>query len=213
VILDNNKIYNSSNYGSFVVVEYVNAKCVHIKFTKTGFLSTVLAQHVRSGGVKDKLYPNVCCVGYIGDGVYTARLFGKITRQYTAWKNMLKRCYDTQYQEKNSTYKGCSVVKEWHNFQNFAKWFDENYIEGYDLDKDIRVKGNKVYGPEFCVFVSHSDNTIEACARHFVFKSPDGETTHIYNLRQFCKNNKLDQGAMSKVYGGKRKSHKGWIKI
>lgn len=30
--------------------------------------------------------------------------------------------------------------------------------EGLDLDKDLLVPGNKVYGPETCIFVVHSVN-------------------------------------------------------
>ncbi|MNR10122.1 hypothetical protein D3C85_1263570 [compost metagenome] len=32
-------------------------------------------------------------------------------------------------------------------------------FEGKDLDKDILIKGNKVYGPDNCVFVSRALNT------------------------------------------------------
>ena len=51
-------------------------------------------------------------------------------------------------------------VVEWHNFQVFAKWFDENYKEGFVLDKDILLKGNKIYSPDTCVFVPREINGI-----------------------------------------------------
>ena len=56
----------------------------------------------------------------------------------------------------------CSVCEEWKHFSNFKKWFDENYIEGFDIDKDILIKGNKVYSPEACSFVPRikSENQI-----------------------------------------------------
>jgi hypothetical protein len=60
------------------------------------------------------------------------------------------------------TYKDCSVCDEWLNFQNFAAWYDKNYYEvtgeRMDLDKDILVKGNKIYSPDTCAFVPHSIN-------------------------------------------------------
>jgi hypothetical protein len=45
-------------------------------------------------------------------------------------------------------------------------WFDEHYIERYDLDKDILIRGNKVYSPETCCFVPHKLNcTINKCQK------------------------------------------------
>lgn len=69
------------------------------------------------------------------------------------WRDMLQRCYDSNFVENNHTYTGCSVCDEWLYLSNFKKWFEENYVEGYQLDKDILVKGNKVYSPETCCFV------------------------------------------------------------
>jgi hypothetical protein len=76
----------------------------------------------------------------------------------------MNRCYNEKYQEKRPTYLGCTVDSYFHNFQNFAKWYDENYyeIEGQrmELDKDILIKGNKIYSPETCVFVPQFINSL-----------------------------------------------------
>ncbi|ALY07069.1 hypothetical protein VmeM32_00078 [Vibrio phage vB_VmeM-32] len=76
---------------------------------------------------------------------------------------MLGRCYDSKIQEKQPTYIDCSVCDEWHYFQNFATWYYDNYpkdgiSEKYQLDKDLKVNGNKIYSPETCLFVSHAVN-------------------------------------------------------
>jgi hypothetical protein len=42
----------------------------------------------------------------------------------------------------------------------FKEWFDDHYREGYQLDKDLLVPGNKTYGPETCVFVTQEINKI-----------------------------------------------------
>lgn len=72
---------------------------------------------------------------------------------YKHWMGMLQRCYSEVWHKRYPTYKECSVCNEWHYLSNFKRWFDENYIEGYHLDKDILVKGNKVYGPDTCAFI------------------------------------------------------------
>ena len=72
---------------------------------------------------------------------------------YKVWHSMMNRCYSKKYHSKFPTYQNCSVCNEWTYLSNFKRWFDENYVDGYVLDKDILVKGNKVYSPETCCFV------------------------------------------------------------
>lgn len=82
------------------------------------------------------------------------------TACYDIWAAMLKRCYDEKSQIKNPAYKNCSVCEEWHTLSNFKEWYDANYVEGYDIDKDILIKGNKVYSPETCCFVPDFINSL-----------------------------------------------------
>lgn len=77
---------------------------------------------------------------------------------YQAWDNMLKRCYSAELQERQPTYKGCSVTEDWLTFSNFRAWMETQDWEGKHLDKDLLFEGNKVYSPETCVFVTRSVN-------------------------------------------------------
>ena len=77
---------------------------------------------------------------------------------YRTWRSMLERCYSAKYQEKQPTYKGCSVSHDWLTFSNFKNWMEEQNFEGKQLDKDLLFEGNKVYGAETCVFVTRSVN-------------------------------------------------------
>ena len=67
---------------------------------------------------------------------------------------MLRRCYSSKYQENRPTYAGCAVTPEWHSFSVFRQWMINQDWNGKDLDKDILKPGNKIYGPDTCVFVS-----------------------------------------------------------
>lgn len=129
---------------------------------------------------------------------------------YRTWQSMLMRCYSDKFQAKHPTYTGCSVCDEWLTFSSFRRWMIAQNWQGKQLDKDIRVNGNKVYSPETCCFVTHADNMIEAKAKHYVFISPLGETVDVYNLRQFCRDNELHQGLMCAVHLGKANHHKRW---
>lgn len=77
---------------------------------------------------------------------------------YRSWESMLSRCYSVKYQEKHPTYAGCTVVAEWLTFSNFKTWMESQVWEGKQLDKDLLFQGNKVYGPNTCVFVSRMVN-------------------------------------------------------
>jgi hypothetical protein len=55
------------------------------------------------------------------------------------------------------------VSPEWHNFQVFAEWFEREPNSGnfgFQLDKDLRLSGNKVYGPDTCSFVPSPINSL-----------------------------------------------------
>ncbi len=85
---------------------------------------------------------------------------GKISKFYKVWQSMLSRCYDFKYHSRYPAYIDCSVCKEWHSLTAFKKWFDENYIEGYELDKNILIEGNRIYSPETCCFVPKEINRL-----------------------------------------------------
>lgn len=205
-------VHKSNNYGLFRIKEYVNSRNVIVEFIDTGYVTTCQAGNVLNGLVKDMLKPTVYGVGFIGGSEFKAKEKGKNTKAYDTWSNMIFRCYSEKSFIDHPTYRDCTVCDEWHNFQNFAKWFYDNYIEGCHLDKDIKIKGNRIYSPDACLFVSIKENNIEAKAKNFSFFSPDGEPVDVYNLTEFCKKNSLHQGAMSRVFHGKQSYHKGWTR-
>jgi len=77
---------------------------------------------------------------------------------YRVWKSMLNRCYSPKYQERQPTYKGCSVSEEWKYLSVFKAWMEVQDWEGMQLDKDLLFEGNKVYSDETCVFVTKAVN-------------------------------------------------------
>lgn len=82
---------------------------------------------------------------------------------YCTWKNMISRCYMEDWKRRpgiETPYIGCTVVKEWHTFSNFKEWMKSQDWQGKNLDKDLKVPGNKVYGPDTCIFISPEINTL-----------------------------------------------------
>lgn len=118
----------------------------------------------KNGQLKCPYERTVCGKGYIGEGKYKVSENGKHTACYSFWKSMIHRCYDEKYYNKHLTYKNCNVNEELLNFQNFGKWFEENYYEcdneKMHLDKDILYKGNKIYSSSTCIFVPQRINEL-----------------------------------------------------
>jgi hypothetical protein len=75
-----------------------------------------------------------------------------------SWRDMLRRCFDSSYQEKFPTYQGCKPCSDWLFFSEFLKWWKENHIDGYHLDKDI-IGCGKLYSPDNCIYVPSWINT------------------------------------------------------
>ena len=94
--------------------------------------------------------------GYVG---------GKRVWQYVLWKAMLKRCFDEKLKARQSTYKDVTCCDEWLSFANFLEWLNKEVgysgkPEGMELDKDILVRGNRVYSPEACPLVPRAVNSL-----------------------------------------------------
>lgn len=157
---------NINTFGSnIVIVEYRKSKDIDVYFPEYNWI-TKGTQYInfKNGNVKCPYERRVYGIGYLGEGKYKSSKNGKPTKVYGVWNNMLERCYDKKYQQKHPTYKGCKVCDEWLNFQNFAKWFENNYYEieneRMHLDKDILVKHNKIYSPDTCIYVPQTVNSL-----------------------------------------------------
>lgn len=83
---------------------------------------------------------------------------------YVVWRSMLERCCSQRWKKRFPTYSNCAVCEEWKTFSCFREWFNQNYIEGYDLDKDLFSQGSGLYSPSTCVFLPQEIN--KAILRH-----------------------------------------------
>lgn len=154
------KTFDTKNGGKCSVISMSNRKSIVVKFYN-GHETVCTYQHLLNGNVLNPLHPKVYGVGYIGVGEYTAKKDGKITEHYDAWRGALRRSYDKKFHHKYPTYIGCSVDPRWHNYQEFCKWADNQvFFKGYKLDKDLLVRGNKIYGPDTCTYLPNELNCI-----------------------------------------------------
>lgn len=160
--IESGDVFNIHSGGSVTVLEVAgrsNITAVHNDEFAHKFKTT--AFNLESGHIKNPFLPSVFGVGYFGHGKYRAKKNGVHDEAYCAWKDMLRRCYDEKFHLRWRTYAGCSVCKEWHNYQVFAEWFYKQKRQtGWQLDKDILINGNREYSPRACRLVPVAINSL-----------------------------------------------------
>ena len=159
----NNMVFISIYNEQYKIINYYNRRKVEIEFAN-GYRKLCRWEQIIKGHVVNPYTKTVCNIGFLGEGQYNKTINRKQTQHYIVWHGMMQRCYDKEFHKTNQSYVDCLVCEEWHNFQNFAKWFDDNYYEVNNeimcLDKDILYKGNKIYSPETCIFVPRRINQL-----------------------------------------------------
>lgn len=179
---------------------------------KTGKLSK--PKLVFGVGINDADYVVVKyeTIGYV-KGVRKRKLVW-VCPYYRTWKNMLKRCYSSKYQEKRPTYKGCSVSEEWLRFSNFRSWMEKQDWEGMQLDKDLLLEGNNVYRAETCVFVSSVVNlfTIDCGASRGEWLIGASWSKEKSKFISHCRNPFTKKGENLGYFTYEEEAHQAWLK-
>lgn len=156
--------FETNNFGTCSVVAYKSALEVYVQFGESPPVRTRVSD-LRSGEVKNPFKRVKYEIGFIGVGEYSTKTHRYL---YDLWSAMFQRCYDKKFLEINPTYSEVFVSDRWHNFQNFAK--DVLEMKGseflrstgtgssYQLDKDLLVKGNKMYSKDTCCLLPKDIN-------------------------------------------------------
>ena len=156
------KVFKSLNSGDFKIVKYNDTANVEIQFLNTGYETSVRLHNIRNGYVKDRHSPSVYGVGVLGTK-YPSKVNGVITKEYVLWCHMLERCYSDSFKKKRPTYEGCEVSDNFKSYEYFYEWCHKQIgfgNQGWHLDKDLLIKGNKVYSESTCVFIPQEINKI-----------------------------------------------------
>ena len=170
------KVCKSLNSGDFKILKYNDSRNVEILFLKTGYETLVRLDHIKSGKVKDPYSLSVCGVGIVGTK-YQISEYGRNTKEYVLWKSMLERCYSDCSKKRYPTYEYCKVSENFKYYEYFYEWCNKQIgfnNEGWHLDKDLLVKGNKVYSESTCVFLPAEINSLLTKSDNIRGKHPIG---------------------------------------
>ena len=159
---------------------------------------------IRKGEVKDSYSPSVYGIGVLGTK-YPSTINGVHTKEYVLWKSMLQRCYSDTYQKKYPTYDCCEVSDNFKSYEYFYEWCNKQIgfgNEGFDLDKDLLVKGNKIYNENVCIFIPQEINSL-------LIKSTASRGDHLIGVC-WHKTNKAFMAQVGKSKG--KQEHLGYFK-
>ncbi len=160
----------NNNGNKFTVLEYYDANNVVIQWP-CGATDSVTSGNIVAGSVRYYNERTVNGVGFLGYGRFVHGLrkvpdgkFAIPKQLHRHWRHMLSRATGNT---RPARYCDAQVCEDWHNLQNFLEWaiLQEGYNcvedngKSWHLDKDIVVRGNKLYSPETCVFVPNEINT------------------------------------------------------
>ena len=186
--INRNGEINHNCYGSrFRIIKYINYSNIIVKF-ENGYIKNSSYGNFKKGTICSPYCKTVYNNGYIGEGKYNLKENKDI---YQKWTDVLKRSFSIRIKNKWETYKDVTCCEEWMNFQNFAKWYEDNYYEinneKMHLDKDILNKGNKIYSPETCIFVPQRINELFIKSNKIRGKYPIG-VTYLNRLNKYQSN-------------------------
>lgn len=145
------------------IIDYKTNMNITVQFEDGYVVKETTYNNFKKGEIRNPYYPTVYNIGIIGDEEKVSK-DGILLDSYKSWFNMFRRCYDTKFLKREPSYIRCEVSKEWIYYKNFKIWYNENFYkvddEEMNLDKDILMKGNKIYSPNTCIFVPKKINAI-----------------------------------------------------
>lgn len=188
----------SLNYQNDImrIIKYNNANDIIVEFQDDykGKVHTNYYNY-KQRSVKNPYHPEVCGVGMVGCK-YPVRLpHGNPIKEYYTWRGILRRCFDKNSKNKNKAYQDVSCCDEWLLYENFYEWIhkQENFGEwlnsdDWAIDKDILVKGNKIYSPQTCCLVPRNVNNLFIKCQNVRGVYPIGVGKQYKNYTAKCQN-------------------------
>ena len=185
-----------NNQGSLMkIIQYNKSSDIIVEFQdEYKYKIHTTYSNYKKGNVKNLYYPEIYNVAMIGSK-YPSRINGIQTKEYKAWFQMIRRCFDKKYHNTHKTYEKVTCCKEWLLYENFYEWLhsQENFSkwlsnERWSLDKDIFIKANKIYSPDTCCLVPMSVNALFERKETQRGKYPIGVTRAKNGFQAQCSN-------------------------
>lgn len=196
-----------NKYGSkMTIIEYINAGNIMVEFENGYRVKSDYCSFSKRKNIKCPYDKTIFGKGYLGEGDFASYKNKHRVKEYDLWRNIMDRCYSEKRHKTtySRSYKNCSMSDEWLNYQNFAKWCKKNFYEVEDekmcIDKDILIKGNKIYSSETCIMVPERINLL-FLKGNIIKKYPIGVSVVNNRFRARCKIND-EEGKFREIHIG-----------
>ena len=148
-------VFKTNNYGDVEVTEYIDSHNITVKFLNTGAIKNTTASALTTGILKDSEVHDTHKYGVMDIPKSVGR-GGRCDPLYHKWNGMVQRCYNPKNKIGNPAYEACTSSETFRHFSKFKSWYYSQIgceQEDWHLDKDILIKGNKVYSEDTCCIV------------------------------------------------------------
>ena len=92
---------------------------------------------------------------------------------YDMWRQLWNRCLSDDLHDIRPNYRDCNVCPSWMYLSKFIQWLisQESFSiftqepKGFCIDKDIILRDNKIYCPEYCTLTTIKSNSVDTINR------------------------------------------------
>lgn len=133
---------------------------------------------------------------------------------YRTWTNLLMRHYCKSYKLRIQTYEDTAICEEWFRFSSFKCWMEKQDWEGKQLDKDLLIRGNKLYSSNTCIFIDPKVNTFIIERKSARGEYMLGVSFHKMSnkLRADCRNPFTGKKEFLGTFDNEQEAHEAWLK-
>ena len=155
------KIYKTNSCGDCFVIDAKSSTDMTVMFYD-GYVAKVYKGNLDKGKVRNPYFKSNRSLG-----IYDVKLRHRegILKVQTLWRNILQRCYMDDFHKRHPTYSDVNLSEEWFRYTDFENDIlsmensDRFLNDGWVLDKDGIIIGNRLYSKETCCFIPKSLNS------------------------------------------------------
>lgn len=137
----------------YKVIEYVG-NCRYLIEFQDEFKHRMVARggRMQEGKIANPYFRGFNGQGYIGVGKYNSNLIANPA--YSKWMSIWRRIGQIDKPD-FATYVDCKMDVRWESLQDFSEFYHSCPYrqDGWELDKDLIVPGNRIYGPDTAAYV------------------------------------------------------------